>query len=72
MLNQHHAVLHEQHIVSSVLVIRQLDLVAALDGQLAAVEAELTTCGRRGWAASVRLLQPSRSGADHAPGVVAT
>jgi transposase len=58
ILNQHHALLHEQHPVSSVLR-RQLDLVATLDEQLATVEAELTTlvAADSDWATSVRLLQ---------------
>jgi transposase len=58
ILNQHHALLHEQHTVPSVLR-RQQALVAALDEQLAAVEAELQAlvAADSTWAASVRLLQ---------------
>jgi transposase len=58
VLNQHHALLHEQHTVPSVLT-RQQALVAVLDEQVAAVEAELTSlvADDNAWAASVRLLQ---------------
>lgn len=58
ILNQHHALLHEQQTVPSVLA-RQQDLVATLDAQLTAVEAELTTlvAADSTWAASVRLFQ---------------
>ncbi len=58
ILNQQHALLAAQHIVPSVLR-RQQDLVATLDEQLSAVEAELTSlvAADSAWAASVRLLQ---------------
>jgi transposase len=58
VLNQHLALLHEQVTVSTV-VARQQELIATLDGQLAAVEAELKTlvAADTTWAASVRLLQ---------------
>jgi transposase len=75
ILNQHHALLHEQQTVPSVLR-RQQDLVVTIDEQLAAVEAELTTlvAADSAWAASVRLLQtiPGVGLITAAWGVVAT
>jgi transposase len=56
--NQHHALSQEVVTVPTVLA-RQQELLALLDGQLAAVEAELQSLvnGDTAWAASIRLLQ---------------
>lgn len=58
VLNQQHALNQEPVTVPTVLA-RQQELIALLDGQLAAVEAELQTlvAADTAWAASIRLLQ---------------